>query len=1002
MEENQKKKFQAFISYKHSVSGRIAAALETALRRYAKPIFRPPISIFRDEDQMSAGVDLKASIRNALEDSDYLIYIATREAAESLYVREELEIWCSELDRQNKLIIVWQKDGLKDNPLQDSVLWEESNALPRNLEHHVQGIPIWIDLTWAASDEDLNLRNPRFKMLVNSIIARFRGIPPEELTGDEIRTHRRNIRIRNTAICVLTVLLIVSIMAITRAYTERQEARINLLTYRSSQFMDSDSTLALRFAYEAYALAKPGPSIQIKQLLIRAFYQDDAEKAWRYITKLYHGGGLKDAILSSDGQYVLTLSSNGSAMVWSIDGDHVGNMTMKNGIVGAQFSADSQLLLTTGYMDETVSVWRMDGSLYDDIEVPVSENPFAEFSPGGRQVLVLSGNPEPKVTVWDPKGNKIVIQEKDVCWARFTPDGNRILTYTGNRMVRCWTPTGQYKGYFKISGNCKRMEISPDGQFLLAMPNQKTLELWGINGEFIGTCDGQGRQLTALAVSKQGNSIVTAYKDGTISLWDRGGQLVSNCCEHPNGVQSCRFSPDGQRILTVSNDNTARIWDLGGNLIGICKGQEQRVTAARFSPDGESILTASGDGTAKMWKAPQEAVSILRTHANRVNRVEFFPDSNRLLTQSMDGRVEIWSLDGELLPSRLAKETQIKHVKLSPAGIHIITAAVDQNTIKLWNKDGEFLKTLKGHNAPVEDFEFSPDGQYIISASKAQNAIIWDKAGHLFPICKPYAGKIQSARFLPDGSGILAFCKDGKFRILDFEGKVVPSDLEKEEGLETSDFSPKGRFIKCVLNDNSVKIFNLAGKQALSHRGGGTAPGFWFLPDESGYVKTTPGGHVTILDMQGNIRSQWRRPSESRYHSARVAPDSKKVVIPQSGEIRDVKGNLLGNIPDIFVDFFPDSDFILTASRDETSTIHIRDLNGQLVVSCGTILKENYGPAKLTTGFSRDRQRFAVASEDGTVKIWRTASGIFHYLKSTELYRFNSEDYSRYGIEWMR
>ena len=167
-------------------------------------------------------------------------------------------------------------------------------------------------------------------------------------------------------------------------------------------------------------------------------------------------------------------------------------------------------------------------------------------------------------------------------------------------------------------------------------------------------------------------------------------------------------------------------------------------------------------------------------------------------------------------------------------------------------------------------------------------------------------------------------------------------------------------------------------------------------------MNTTPGGHVTILDMQGNIRSQWRRPSESRCHSARVAPDSKKVVIPQSGEIRDVKGNLLGNIPDIFVDFFPDSDFILTASRDETPTIHIRDLNGQLVVPCGTILKRNPGPAKLTTGFSRDRQRFAVASEDGTVKIWRTASGIFHYLKSAELYQFNSEDYTKYGIEWIR
>ena len=109
--------YRAFISYHHRVSGTMALALEKALRRYAKPLFRPPMRVFRDQEQIAAGQRLKETIKSALEKSEFLIYIATREAAESPYVSEELDIWCRRLNRQDRLIIVWQKDHLADDPL---------------------------------------------------------------------------------------------------------------------------------------------------------------------------------------------------------------------------------------------------------------------------------------------------------------------------------------------------------------------------------------------------------------------------------------------------------------------------------------------------------------------------------------------------------------------------------------------------------------------------------------------------------------------------------------------------------------------------------------------------------------------------------------------------------------------------------------------------------------------------------------------------------------------
>ena len=91
--------YRIFISYHHRSSGKAALALEKALRRYAKPLFRPPMRVFRDEGQIAAGQSLKETIKSALDQSEYLVYIATREAADSPYVSEELDIWCRQLER---------------------------------------------------------------------------------------------------------------------------------------------------------------------------------------------------------------------------------------------------------------------------------------------------------------------------------------------------------------------------------------------------------------------------------------------------------------------------------------------------------------------------------------------------------------------------------------------------------------------------------------------------------------------------------------------------------------------------------------------------------------------------------------------------------------------------------------------------------------------------------------------------------------------------------------
>src|SRR5688572_5747825 len=123
-------KFKAFISYKHVKSTRFAERLELAVKAYAKPLYRPPMAIFRDEKHLRAGGDLPELIRSALEASEFLVFLASPEAAASSWVRDELSYWCADAGRRRRLIVVLTHGTIATDPVTKGIDWARTDALP--------------------------------------------------------------------------------------------------------------------------------------------------------------------------------------------------------------------------------------------------------------------------------------------------------------------------------------------------------------------------------------------------------------------------------------------------------------------------------------------------------------------------------------------------------------------------------------------------------------------------------------------------------------------------------------------------------------------------------------------------------------------------------------------------------------------------------------------------------------------------------------------------------
>ena len=144
-----RKAYNAFISYSQAADGKLAPALQEALHRFAKPWYSlRAVHVFRDTTNLSVNPHLWSSIQLALQNSEYLLLMASRTAAHSRWVPKELESFL-EFSTPDKIILI-QTDGelVWDEPT-GNFDWTKTTALPELQQKIFPEEPLWIDLRWA-------------------------------------------------------------------------------------------------------------------------------------------------------------------------------------------------------------------------------------------------------------------------------------------------------------------------------------------------------------------------------------------------------------------------------------------------------------------------------------------------------------------------------------------------------------------------------------------------------------------------------------------------------------------------------------------------------------------------------------------------------------------------------------------------------------------------------------------------------------------------------------
>ena len=253
-------KYDAFISYSHTADGRLAPAVQAGLQRLARPWYRTrALRVFRDETGLAVNPHLWGSIEAALDESEYFVLMASPDAAASPWVAREIEHWIATKPVERILPVLTDGELVWDSAAAGYDL-ARSTALPPVLATAFVAEPRHLELRWAHTETQLDLRHAGFRAAIAGLGAPIHGVSLDELEGEDVRQHRRTMRIAWGAAALLLVVTIAAIVssafAVRYASTARASERRALAERSRARLSATEATQQRTLAVKNAGVAR--------------------------------------------------------------------------------------------------------------------------------------------------------------------------------------------------------------------------------------------------------------------------------------------------------------------------------------------------------------------------------------------------------------------------------------------------------------------------------------------------------------------------------------------------------------------------------------------------------------------------------------------------------------------------------------------------------------------------------------------------------------------------
>jgi WD40 repeat protein len=318
----------------------------------------------------------------------------------------------------------------------------------------------------------------------------------------------------------------------------------------------------------------------------------------------------------------------------------------------------------------------------------------------------------------------------------------------------------------------QRYLLNPPLQDLTAKANSKSWQ----DAQLIRTINTDSQQVTAIAITPNGENIVSGGDNGTITVWELNtGKLIrtlpgqSGSNVSPYTIISLDISPNGQTLASAGgvDGQDVKLWNLKtGELVRTINRDNWFVKSVAFSPDGKSLAlgywnTALGKPQIEVLNFSTGESSYKFQGSSQSNlTVEFSPDGKTLVSGNEDSTIQLWDLGTGKLIRSLNQGEPVKAIAFSQNGKTLLSESLTQ-TLKIWNLEtGELIST------PIETtgfvfvnaVAFNPKGEIVASGLGGENGTLNLYDLETGKVIRPLTGSgtVFSLAFTPNGKTLVS------------------------------------------------------------------------------------------------------------------------------------------------------------------------------------------------------------------------------------------------------
>ncbi|MEB3885206.1 sugar-binding protein [Lyngbya sp. CCY1209] len=274
---------------------------------------------------------------------------------------------------------------------------------------------------------------------------------------------------------------------------------------------------------------------------------------------------IHNAVFSSQGQFIASVSSDNSAILWHL---FLPNLKLR-------FNAH--------------------GDTVNNISV----------SPNGQ--LIASASADKTVKLWNSQGEvlKTLPHDSPVWTVSVSPNGQLIATATDDRIIRLWDRNGRLQRTIaEHTDPINDLSFSPDGR-TIASVGDNAIKIWDIRGNLVRDLSRGGLIFSSVSFSPDGEILAVATGDGSLQLWKTSnweGIEMTAIGRHKRGVYDLVFNSTGEILASASIDGTVKLWDRYGQLITTLEVGPQPVLSVDFSPDDKILVATDQDNRMVFWR----------------------------------------------------------------------------------------------------------------------------------------------------------------------------------------------------------------------------------------------------------------------------------------------------------------------------------------------------------------------------------------------------------------